>query len=359
MLPIKRPLYGILWFFVLLAVGFLCVGTGISASLVAHHPDQKALAANLAAIMQKHLYLIALPAFLIAFAGTVTGLLPGTKPQKKDALAETVFDLRSATTLIVYALIIQSGIGMIAGSLCDLFNVPLLFDMPIMQCTAAGLSSLLLGLFALGLFRSHHPSLFTFAKTNPFAFVLIPVLVAGAAIVESEIDNMHKAWLATPEAFRVITNSLLLQGWMSIVVIGLIAPLAEEIVFRGIVLGFFLKTYSPKKAVVFSALLFAILHMNPYLFVNALALGILLGWLYYATRNIYTCILFHSLYNLLSYAIVNNMLPFSVPGFTTQAKFQPMWFDMLGLALLISGLQAAIMLLSKHNEKPEGHTWEA
>ena len=78
----------------------------------------------------------------------------------------------------------------------------------------------------------------------------------------------------------------------------LIAPILEEIIFRGIILRGLLTRYSPKYAIVFSALIFGLIHGKPLQIWGAFVTGLILGWIYYKTQSIGTTILLHSFLNL-------------------------------------------------------------
>lgn len=79
----------------------------------------------------------------------------------------------------------------------------------------------------------------------------------------------------------------------------IIAPIFEEIFHRGILLGGLMKKYNAKKAVIYSALIFGIAHMNLPQGINAFFLGLILGVVYYYTKSIYICIAMHFTNNLL------------------------------------------------------------
>ncbi len=81
------------------------------------------------------------------------------------------------------------------------------------------------------------------------------------------------------------------------VVVMLVAPVLEEMLFRGVILRSFLGQYSRRKAIVASAILFGLAHMNLYQFISALVLGLVLGWLYERSRSLIPCILLHGAYN--------------------------------------------------------------
>lgn len=81
----------------------------------------------------------------------------------------------------------------------------------------------------------------------------------------------------------------------------LLAPVLEEILFRGILLRGLLRNYAPAVAIGQSALLFGIIHFNPAQSLFAFCFGITLGWLYYRTQSLMLCIALHALNNLLSF----------------------------------------------------------
>ena len=56
---------------------------------------------------------------------------------------------------------------------------------------------------------------------------------------------------------------MLMSSYWGYLAIGLLAPLAEEVVFRGAVLRSLLAQMKPWTAIAISALLFSIVHMNP------------------------------------------------------------------------------------------------
>ena len=88
--------------------------------------------------------------------------------------------------------------------------------------------------------------------------------------------------------------------------IGLLAPICEEIVFRGAVLRVLLRWTSRHwLAIAVSALLFALVHANPAQMPHAFLVGLLLGWLYYRTDSILPGIVIHWVNNSAAYVVYN------------------------------------------------------
>ncbi|XOD68476.1 MAG: lysostaphin resistance A-like protein [Flavobacteriales bacterium AspAUS03] len=78
----------------------------------------------------------------------------------------------------------------------------------------------------------------------------------------------------------------------------LLAPLCEEIFFRGILLnGLLRNNIHPVKSILFSSFLFGLIHMNPWQFVGGFFIGNLLGLVYFCTRSMLNCILLHAFNN--------------------------------------------------------------
>ena len=72
------------------------------------------------------------------------------------------------------------------------------------------------------------------------------------------------------------------------------APLVEELVFRGAVLRLLLRSsLRPVHGIIVSALLFALVHINPAQMPHALIIGLLLGWMYWRTGSILPGVAFH------------------------------------------------------------------
>ena len=98
----------------------------------------------------------------------------------------------------------------------------------------------------------------------------------------------------------------LLSNYWGYLAIGLMAPLAEEIVFRGAILRTLLSSrLSPYGAIAISAALFALIHMNPAQMPHAFLIGLLLGWMYYRTDSIVPGVVYHWVNNTVAYVLYN------------------------------------------------------
>lgn len=87
---------------------------------------------------------------------------------------------------------------------------------------------------------------------------------------------------------------------VNFILISMILPALEEILYRGKILSEFLKKNKPVPAVLLSTFLFAITHMNFIQFVSAACLGLVCGYAYIKCKNIKVPIMIHMTNNLYS-----------------------------------------------------------
>jgi uncharacterized protein len=76
-----------------------------------------------------------------------------------------------------------------------------------------------------------------------------------------------------------------------------VAPVAEEIFFRGVAYNAWLREYGPRQALFGSAILFGFIHGSVFLFVPIVGLGIMLALLYRATGSLPAAIALHAGFN--------------------------------------------------------------
>jgi len=76
-----------------------------------------------------------------------------------------------------------------------------------------------------------------------------------------------------------------------------VAPVCEELFFRGVLFTGFRHYYGPRKAAVFSAVIFSLSHLDPLFFVPHTITGIVLAALLDATGSIWPSILLHAAWN--------------------------------------------------------------
>ena len=144
--------------------------------------------------------------------------------------------------------------------------------------------------------------LFPVKLFNPLIFIPIILFLWAAHIYLSKINMAIDQVFPPPAWFwelfnRVFESDYGMYGaFMKIVIV---APIIEELIFRGVIMHGFMRNYPKIIAILVSALLFALFHLNPWQFPATFLLGMLLGWVMVITRNIFACIIGHAINNLM------------------------------------------------------------
>lgn len=102
------------------------------------------------------------------------------------------------------------------------------------------------------------------------------------------------------------TLRLAMSSDWGLLAIGILAPVAEETVFRGAILRRLLTDGTPRTrwtAITVSALAFAVVHGNLAQGTNAFVMGLILGWLYCRTGSIAPGVALHCANNLAAIAV--------------------------------------------------------
>lgn len=183
---------------------------------------------------------------------------------------------------------------------------------------------------------------FKLNRVSPFLWGVATIMTIGLAIVMSEINNAILFILPMPEWLSELFSTLLQDQplFISLIYIGLIAALCEELLFRGLILDGFVKNYSKKKAIIISALLFGLVHLNPWQFVVGFIVGLVLAWICIETKSILLCIYIHFLNNAGAVIMfrLNDVIPIKGFNIAEPVSFQPIWFTLSGLVLLSVGI---------------------
>lgn len=144
----------------------------------------------------------------------------------------------------------------------------------------------------------------SYVRSKPWAVLCWCSLAAVGCVIPS-------VWLQEqmPELPNLMEQEfdMILKNRWGYLVVGLLAPVSEELVFRGAVLRSLLR-WGPANhwfAIAISAVLFALIHVNPAQMPHAFAVGLLLGWLYYRTDSVVPGIVYHWINNSIAYVVYN------------------------------------------------------
>lgn len=100
-------------------------------------------------------------------------------------------------------------------------------------------------------------------------------------------------------SLKTIIEEKMIPNWVLIVFAGLIAPVTEEVIFRGYLLPSVMKNMGYVWGVVISSAIFAMVHMvfEPMTLLIMFLLGCMLSVMYIRTKSLWPGIIFHSINN--------------------------------------------------------------
>lgn len=173
------------------------------------------------------------------------------------------------------------------------------------------ISSLLSSLVSIALFikLKWSPISRTYLKSKPWAVLTwAGFLGLGAILPAQYIYERLQVEMAqnVAELFKGIMNET--GGYL---VVGILAPIGEELIFRGAVLRKLLTLFEGKKrwiAIFISAAIFGAIHGNFAQGIHATLFGMLLGWMYMRTGSVLPGIALHWVNNTVAY-LMFKLLP--------------------------------------------------
>ena len=169
----------------------------------------------------------------------------------------------------------------------------------------------------------------------------IPLIVAGMLFI-----NLCSEFIGLPDlmqdTFRAMSRNV-----FGIISIAIMAPLVEELLFRGAIQGYMLrKEMKPLHAILIASAIFGIVHMNPIQIPFAFAIGLIFGWLYYRTGSVIPGIVGH---------FINNSIACIQMAVSTKEELNTTTIEWLGegptytfFALSLAVMIGMFLYLKKH-----------
>ena len=144
-------------------------------------------------------------------------------------------------------------------------------------------------------------------KGNKIIIQIVRVWLLTWAINIAYLSYLTARGIKPPEneLYTLVANPTVIVLLLNIIIMVVIAPIIEETIFRGFLLGG-LRNYCGKwTAVIVSAMIFSALHMDIIGFFTRLVLGIALGYLYVKRESIYSSMILHGLNNLFAVLVTS------------------------------------------------------
>ncbi len=137
---------------------------------------------------------------------------------------------------------------------------------------------------------------------------ILPVCMLLLLVTVWVILQVDPELLARHEFLKILTNPEIPTFWRAMVIptAVLLAPLGEEVIFRGLLQSMFRRYFRrPWVAIVLTSILFSAMHMAVLESLPALfALSLVIGYSYERTGRLYSPIMIHMLFNLVNIAEV-------------------------------------------------------
>jgi membrane protease YdiL (CAAX protease family) len=191
----------------------------------------------------------------------------------------------------------------------------------------------------------------------------VVVATLSVIVIVDYIYSLSQKWTSVPEDYVEGLKELKPDGAPAMVLtflgICVLAPLAEEIVFRGIVQRIFARNMGGVLALVLAGVFFGAIHLTPQLLLSMIAFGVFLGYLFFATSNLTYPILAHCVLNSVSYV---QLLTLPDDELASSAPYADnYWILLTSLVILLylsvrirKGALASAKTPHDHPEEPSG-----
>ena len=180
----------------------------------------------------------------------------------------------------------------------------------------------------------------------PFTLLTAPLLALVNAISMFWVNNEAVAML---EGFQ--TGNM--PFWQLLLATAVIAPLFEEITCRGGFYHAYRKSGSPVKAMLLSAMVFALIHMNFNQASYAFVMGVIAVLLVEATGSLWSSVIYHALFNgsssLMAYMVLrNDPMAYADQEITTELLMYGVGSYLVITAVCLPLAYAVLVWISKH-----------
>ncbi len=141
-------------------------------------------------------------------------------------------------------------------------------------------------------------------------FLLLPVVGFTAAIGFNQVmslTQLEKIDKLYQDASQMIFDENV-PMWLTIVATSVMAPIVEELLFRGLIYKRMRNHVSPLFSSLISATMFGLIHGNLVQFIYAFLVGMIICWVYETFKSIWAPIIFHAGANLIA-VLISEFLP--------------------------------------------------
>ncbi len=168
----------------------------------------------------------------------------------------------------------------------------------------------------------------------------IALLSISALVWMSNISWWLEQRFSIAQSQQLMVFRLLSSGWHSLLWVGLITPLINELLFRGILLRAFVSQYTVTNAILLCSLLATAMQPAVAYMPEAFLFSCLLGWLYVRSRSLWPSIIASVIYCTVGIVVWHQ---FHVGHLFSTSQSAPFSLLATVVALLGSGVGAAML----------------
>ena len=169
-------------------------------------------------------------------------------------------------------------------------------------------------------------------KPKDSAVVLL--LIVATVALQWGVTSPIGTSIPMPEMFKEMFREMAEQmnNGYGLLAVAVMAPFFEEFIFRGVMLDGLLKRKSTWAAILISAALFGLVHLNPWQFVAAMVIGTFAGWVYARTRSLIYCMIIHFTNNFGASVVMY----FNEDAASMDAELQEMYGGVTNMYIIIA-----------------------
>lgn len=205
----------------------------------------------------------------------------------KSILLLSIFLLAFFATQLLISLIVGLIVGFIGG---DLYSDEVFMLTYFLAMGGAYFATTLIERLA---FKQVRPIAVSLRGFDPVAILLGVVLLVALSVVLLPLNGV------LPADGREFPD-----GPYTLISVVVLAPILEELIFRGRLYNLFGRSASPLFAVSLSAIAFGIVHFHPIVVIEAILSGFILSYFYLYKRSIIIPIILHVLNNAMAYTLL-------------------------------------------------------
>ncbi|MBU8921978.1 MAG: CPBP family intramembrane metalloprotease [Bacteroidales bacterium] len=225
------------------------------------------------------------------------------RPIEDPEPGASVFDSLNNYTLLLFAFscyLMYTSLSMI------IFNMEF-------YATALSIPALIGLIFPLGIlagrFGGGYIRDFDFTIPTLKTAMLVLLISAGSIVPIDAVTYLFERGRPVSENYIEFLVSIKPKGIWPLLALGVgtvvISPLGEEMLFRGLIQKVFHRNMDARLAVVLAGIVFACAHFDIRMIPGITLMGIMMGYIYYRSRNILYPFLSHALFNLISLVRLN------------------------------------------------------